>query len=308
MCCCLFLCWCWTSGQQQPKKISFSFFFSLFFLVFDFFFCFFSLFLSLLFSFFSFFFFLPSWVYYILFFSRFHPDFFPTFSRLFPIASLSPKMQAFSGTPSLYPKNTSIFGDPVCAAGFGCTCARASLTARVHHRYKNPRTCRGFLLFSHFIPDFFQSLRSPQKCKHFRGPRLYTPKIQVFSGTPYARRVLDARALAPRSPLACIIGIKIHAHVADFYCFLILFPFFSIYYLLSIIYYPLSLISFSYRLSLIQTKRANSVRSFFVICLHPTGSPAQIVIADLVGLATVIAVYIVGAEISALNHYIINRA
>ncbi len=119
MCCCLFLCWCWTSGQQQPKKISFSFFFSLFFLVFDFFFSFFSLFLSLLFSFFSFFFFLPPWVYYILFFSRFHPDFFPTFSQLFPIASL---------------------------------------TSRVHHRYKNPRACRGFLLFSHFIPNFFYLL------------------------------------------------------------------------------------------------------------------------------------------------------
>ena len=161
MCCCLFLCWCWTSGQQQPKKISFSFFFSLFFLVFDFFFCFFSLFLSLLFSFFSFFFFLPPWVYYILFFSRFHPDFFPTFSNRFAL-----------------PKNASIFGDPHTA-----------------------------------------------------------------------RRVLDARALAPRSPLACIIGIKIHAHVADFYCFLILFPTFSIYYLLSIIYYLISLSHIAYLLS-----------------------------------------------------------
>ncbi|MBQ8895694.1 MAG: hypothetical protein IJY88_02755, partial [Clostridia bacterium] len=145
---------------------------------------------------------------------------FPTFSNRFAL-----------------PKNASIFGDPHTA--------RRVLDARALAP-RSPLACIiGIKIHAH-VADFYCFLiLFPTFSNRFALPK----NASIFGDPHTARRVLDARALAPRTPLACIIGIKIHAHVADFYCFLILFPTFSIYYLLSIIYYLISLSHIAYLLS-----------------------------------------------------------
>ena len=59
----------------------------------------------------------------------------------------------------------------------------------------------------------FLSLRSPQKCKHFQGPHARAAgfcECRTFAQDSCA----SLRALSESSAL---LGIKIHAHVADFY-------------------------------------------------------------------------------------------